>query len=138
MTDLHNYTIYKTQFAFSVVSVPMIYRVCRTEDVKENSMMLFRINKMDVLIGRKNGKLFACNNSCPHRGASLSKGELNGENIVCYMHGYEYNVFNGKLEHMKSWKKDEAWMEQSPEWRKSGNLTLYEVIEKGRIIYVEL
>ena len=138
MTDLYNYTIYKTQFAFSVFSVSMIYRVCRSEDLKENSMMLSRINKMDVLIGRKNGKLFACNNSCPHRGASLSKGEFNGENIVCYMHGYEYNIFNGKLERMKSWKKDEAWMEQSPEWRKSGNLILYEVIEKDGTIYVEL
>jgi nitrite reductase/ring-hydroxylating ferredoxin subunit len=100
-------------------------------------MIVLTIDHNDVLIGRRNGRLFSCNNSCPHRGASLSKGEFNGENIVCYMHGYEYNVFNGKLEYVKSWKKDEAWMEQSSEWRKSDNLTLYPVIEKDGSIYID-
>lgn len=99
--------------------------------------MVFLVNKIDILIGRKNGVLFACNNSCPHRGASLSKGELRGSNIVCYMHGYEYNVFSGRLEHMKSWKQQTQWIEQRPEWRQSGDLTLYHVLEKNGDIYVD-
>ena len=115
----------------------MLYRICSSKDLKDNSMIVFNINSNDVLVGRRNGKLFSCNNSCPHRGASLSKGDFNGNNIVCYMHGYEYNVFTGKLVHMKSWKKDESWMEQSLEWRKSNDLTLYPVIEKDDIIYLE-
>ena len=39
---------------------------------------------------------------------------------------------------MKSWKKDERWMEQNAEWRKSGNLALYPVLEKDGSIYIEL
>jgi nitrite reductase/ring-hydroxylating ferredoxin subunit len=102
-------------------------------------MKLFRVDSHpEVLIGRLQGKLFACNNSCPHRGASLVKGELRGDKVVCHMHGYEYNVFTGRLENMKSWKKEETWMEQSPEWRKSGDLLLYRVYEKDRIVYVHL
>jgi nitrite reductase/ring-hydroxylating ferredoxin subunit len=101
-------------------------------------MKLFTIDHICVLVGRLHGKLFACNNSCPHRGASLSKGELNGNNVVCYMHGYEYNVFTGKLENMKSWKKEESWIEQSPEWRKSGNLILYSIAEKDGNILVDV
>jgi nitrite reductase/ring-hydroxylating ferredoxin subunit len=54
------------------------------------------------------------------------------------MHGYEFNVFTGKLEHIKSWKKDDTWMEQTSEWRRSGNLTLYNVIEKDGSIYVQI
>jgi hypothetical protein len=54
------------------------------------------------------------------------------------MHGYELNLFIGNLEHMKSWKKDERWMEQNAEWRKSGNLDLYSVLEKEGSIYIEL
>jgi hypothetical protein len=46
------------------------------------------------------------------------------------MHGYEFNLFIGNLEHMRSWKKDERWMEQNAEWRRSGNLDLYPVLEK--------
>lgn len=101
-------------------------------------MAVFTIKQTDVLIGRRNGKLFAFNNSCPHRGASLSKGEFNDNNIVCYMHGYEFNVFTGKLENVKSWKKENTWIEQSAEWRKSGDLILYTVIEKDKDIYIDI
>lgn len=54
------------------------------------------------------------------------------------MHGYEFNVVTGNLESMKSWKKDDTWMEQSEEWRKAGNLILYKVTEMSGIVYVEL
>jgi nitrite reductase/ring-hydroxylating ferredoxin subunit len=116
----------------------MLYRVCSSDEINNNSMAVFTINHTDILVGRRNGKLFACNNSCPHRGASLSKGEFNNNNIICYMHGYEYNVFSGKLEHMRSWKKEDTWIEQSAEWRKSGTLTLYTVVEKDKDIYIEI
>jgi nitrite reductase/ring-hydroxylating ferredoxin subunit len=99
---------------------------------------MLSIDHADVLIGRLNGRLFACKNSCPHRGASLVKGELKGNNIICWMHGYEYNVFTGKLENMKSWKKEDTWIEQSPEWRRSDDLILYPVTEKDGVIYVSL
>jgi nitrite reductase/ring-hydroxylating ferredoxin subunit len=115
----------------------MSYRVCSSNDVKENSTMVVRIGRNDIVIGRSGGRLFAFDNSCPHRGASLSKGELKGDNIICYMHGYEYNIFTGKLEHMTSWKKDAAWTEQSPEWRKSGDLTLFPVIEENGNVYIK-
>jgi nitrite reductase/ring-hydroxylating ferredoxin subunit len=116
----------------------MLYRVCSSEKINNNSMAVFTIKQTDVLIGRRNGKLFAFNNSCPHRGASLSKGEFNDNNIVCYMHGYEFNVFTGKLENVKSWKKENTWIEQSAEWRKSGDLILYTVIEKDKDIYIDI
>lgn len=122
----------------SVLFSSMLYKVCNSSALCDNSILVFTINFTDVLVGRRHGKLFACNNSCPHRGASLSKGEFNGDNIICYMHGYEFNVFTGKLEHIKSWKKDETWMEQTLEWRKSDNLTLYRIIENDKSIYVEI
>jgi nitrite reductase/ring-hydroxylating ferredoxin subunit len=116
----------------------MLHRIGDSREIKDNSMVVFTINKTDILVGRRNGKLFACNNSCPHRGASLSKGDFNGDNIVCYMHGYEYNIWTGMLEKIKSWKKDPAWREQSQEWIRSDNLILYYVYEKDDSIYLEL
>jgi nitrite reductase/ring-hydroxylating ferredoxin subunit len=103
-----------------------LHKLCRAADIPEEGWKVFTVeNRVDVLVGRKNGQLFAFNNSCPHRGASLSKGHFNGDNIVCYMHGYEYNVFTGRLEKMASWKKEDTWVEQSPEWRRSGDLVIY-------------
>ena len=109
-----------------------------SEKIKDNTIQCFTIDGTDIVIGRRNGKLFAFNNSCPHRGASLSKGELKGDNIVCYMHGYEFNVFTGKLENMKSWKKEDTWLEQNSEWRKSGDLVLYPISEKNGSIFVDV
>ncbi len=66
------------------------------------------------------------------------KVTLHGNNIVCYMHGYEYNVFTGKLENMKSWKKDDRWMEQTLAWRHSGDLKTYNIYEKNGKILIEI
>lgn len=114
------------------------YPVCKSTELMDNTMKKVTINTVDVLVGRRNGKLFTCNNSCPHKAASLSKGHFNGDNIVCYNHGYEYNLFTGKLEKMKSWKKEDAWVEQDPEWRKSGDLILYSISEENGTVYVNL
>jgi nitrite reductase/ring-hydroxylating ferredoxin subunit len=100
--------------------------------------MVFNIHNREILVGRRNRKLFACDNSCPHRGASLSKGHFNNNNIVCYMHGYEFDVFTGKLVNMRSWKKEDHWVEQVPEWRKSGDLILYKIFENNGDVFIEI
>lgn len=116
----------------------MIQGICKSEVIKNNSFNVFNIKNTCILIGRKDGRLFAFNNSCPHRGASLSKGHFNNNNIVCYMHGYEFDVFTGKLVNMKSWKKEGTWVEQVPEWRKSGDLRLYKVWEANGNIFIDI
>jgi len=108
-----------------------------SSDISDDSFKKITLqNNEEIVIGKKNQKLFAFNNVCPHRGASLSKGNLKAENIVCYMHGYEYNVFTGKLENMKSWKKDDRWMEQTSAWRYSDNLKIYDIYEESGKIFI--
>ena len=114
-------------------------RVCSVSDIQENSMNKFVIGKKEILVGKKNGKLFACENSCPHRGASLHRGSYNDDNlIVCYMHDYEFDINSGKLINMKSWKKSDTWIEQNYSWRKSGDLVMYGIKIKNDTIYVKI
>ena len=54
------------------------------------------------------------------------------------MHGYQYNVFTGKLENMKSWKKDETWIEQNEQWRYSDDLQIYKIHLRDEKILVEI
>jgi hypothetical protein len=54
------------------------------------------------------------------------------------MHGYEYDVFTGKLENMKSWKRDDTWKEQTLAWRYSGDLKTYDPYEKDGKILIEI
>ena len=118
--------------------MPNKFRLCESGELAEGSKKLFKIGKREILAGRHGGRLFAFDNSCPHRGASLFLGEIKGNNIVCYMHGYEYDIFNGNLVTMKSWKKQDTWVEQSPAWRASGNLAIYPISEEGGSIFVLL
>ena len=112
--------------------------VCPSDELGENSRRLFKLGSSEILVGRKSGKLFAFNNSCPHRGASLALGEIDGNRITCYMHGYEFDIFSGNLLKIKSWKKEDTWVEQSPAWRASGNLLLHTIFEQEGNIYVKL
>lgn len=107
----------------------------KLKDLESGPFKKITIENEDIIIGKKNDRVFAFNNICPHKGASLSKGSLNGENIVCYMHGYEYDIFTGKLENMKSWKKDTTWIEQNPQWRYSDDLKTYKVhLDRDKIL----
>jgi len=44
----------------------------------------------------KSGNYSALHDACSHKGASLSKGKINNENIACPYHGYEFDK-NGTL-----------------------------------------
>ena len=113
---------------YNIVIINLLYKVCETKDIDNNAMKSFVIDtNNDILIGKINYKVFACKNYCPHRAALLSKGQLkSGDNrIACYMHGFEYNVFTGKLESIPA-----KWINQSEGWKKSEDLVLYDVIEK--------
>jgi nitrite reductase/ring-hydroxylating ferredoxin subunit len=105
----------------------LLFKVCNSKDIDNDTMKHFTTDtNIELLIGKINSKMFACNNSCPHRAALLSKGQLkpSDNRIACYMHGFEYNVFTGNLESIPN-----KWTIQSEGWKESGELILYDVIE---------
>ena len=117
----------------------MLHKICDINTLKNNGMKVFRLRPNNkaiyILIGKINGKLFACDNYCPHRGASLSKSCIsnNNQRIICYLHDFEYNINTGKLENIPS-----KWVNQSPEWKKSNDLVIYKIIEKENDIFVDI
>jgi nitrite reductase/ring-hydroxylating ferredoxin subunit len=129
----------KINTVISKVFGDMLHKICDINTIKNNSMKVFQLkpnNKViDILIGKINGKLFACDNYCPHRGASLSKGCIsnNKQRIICYLHDFEYNISTGKLETIPS-----QWLNQSPEWKNSKDLVIYKIIEKENNIFVDV
>jgi nitrite reductase/ring-hydroxylating ferredoxin subunit len=111
----------------------MEYKVCSSEELPNNSMKLINVQGSDILLCRSDERLYALNNSCPHRGASLSKSDIKGTKIICYMHDFEYDLNDGKLLHVPN-----KWKEQNPNWTRSDNLLLFSVSEKDGEIYVRL
>lgn len=46
------------------------------------------------------GKIFALNNLCPHRGGPLGEGELDGCIVTCPWHSWQFDVRTGACENM--------------------------------------
>ena len=58
----------------------------------------------EVAIFRKDGKLFAIDNICPHEGGPLGEGTLEGTCVTCPWHGWQFDITNGKGQN--SWEED--------------------------------
>lgn len=117
----------------------MLHRLCRVEEIEDNTWKVFNVpENYELLVGQRHGRYFAVDNACPHKGAPLSKGDFEGDNIRCHRHFYEYNLFTGKLEKMPSWKRESTWHEQSPAWMASGDLKTYPVVVEDGYLNVML
>jgi len=71
-------------------------RAARTEDVPVGTIREFQVNGATVAIANVDGKLYAINNTCLHRGGPLGEGELKGKVVTCPWHGWQYDVTSGK------------------------------------------
>ncbi len=43
------------------------------------------------------GRVFALDNICPHKGARLSEGCIEGDHVVCPLHGWKFALADGSL-----------------------------------------
>lgn len=49
-----------------------------------------------------NGTFHALDGVCPHRGGPLGEGAINGENVVCPWHAWEFNCSSGENDYNPS------------------------------------
>ncbi len=64
---------------------------------KENNIACIEIDGKSICLIKTINGLKACSSKCPHAGGDLSSGFLdNGENIICPVHNYRFNLNNGR------------------------------------------
>ncbi|MBV9121975.1 MAG: non-heme iron oxygenase ferredoxin subunit [Planctomycetes bacterium] len=54
------------------------------------------VNGRQVAIFNANGTFYAIGNVCPHRGAPLAEGELEGTQVCCPWHAARFDVTTGQ------------------------------------------
>ncbi len=69
--------------------------VAKLEDIPFGSGKLVEMEERDVALFRLGDVIYATSDVCPHQGASLSTGHLNGEKIVCPWHQWCFNIKDG-------------------------------------------
>jgi len=72
-------------------------RTAKKDEIPPGTIREFDIDGKNIALANVDGKLFAINNVCLHRGGPLGEGELEGQVVVCPWHGWKYDVTTGKL-----------------------------------------
>lgn len=73
----------------------MLHEV-QAADLKPGEGRAVNAGGVDIAIFNLGGKLYAIQNSCPHRGGPLAEGSLEEDGVViCPWHGYSFSVVTG-------------------------------------------
>lgn len=69
----------------------------RKDEVPVGTIREFQLDGKSVALANVEGKFFAVNNVCLHRGGPLGEGELDRQVVTCPWHGWQFDVTNGQL-----------------------------------------
>jgi nitrite reductase (NADH) small subunit len=64
--------------------------------IPEGRVLPFTVGGRLLAVGRTSQGLFAVDGVCPHAGGSLGEGEIDGECVICPIHGFAYDVRSGR------------------------------------------
>ena len=71
--------------------------VGRVDDLRPNTSISFELpDGNELAVYNVNGEFYAIENSCPHRGAPLSEGDLCGHIVECGLHGWQFDLRSGE------------------------------------------
>lgn len=101
-------------------------RICRSAELFEGKGRQFIFDDdidLQVAVFRKDGKLFALSNICPHRHQDkIHEGFIRSGNVTCPAHGWTYKLATGENINLKQGIK---------------SLKKYDAFEKDGYIWVE-
>jgi nitrite reductase/ring-hydroxylating ferredoxin subunit len=60
-----------------------------------NELTLVTVNDQDVILYRRDDDICAIGNECPHQSGSLCDGFVEGDIVVCPLHGWEFDLRSG-------------------------------------------
>ena len=70
--------------------------VARTDELASGQGKLVEVHHKRLALFNIEGRYFAIDDVCPHRGGPLSEGELEGGAVVCPWHGAMFDLATGK------------------------------------------
>jgi nitrite reductase (NADH) small subunit len=74
-------------------------KVAPFEEIPKLGARVVRTKDIDIGVFRlEDDRIYAVNNSCPHKGGPLSQGIVYGDKIACPLHSWKISLVNGQAE----------------------------------------
>jgi glutamate synthase domain-containing protein 2 len=70
-------------------------KIGNVEDCPPGSVVTVTVSNVDIAVCNYNGEFYALNNRCPHRAGQLGDGYLEGSDLYCPLHGWDFDVRTG-------------------------------------------
>ncbi len=67
-------------------------KICHVDDLPKRSSKIVIIKDTPVAVINAGGNIFAWDNRCPHRGASLGDGHITDTIVQCKFHLWEFDI----------------------------------------------
>ncbi len=77
-------------------------KICSFKDLIEKEPLGKQINGLDLVIIRYGDQVSVLYGRCLHRGALMADGHIEGENLICGVHGWDYRYDTGVSEYNNS------------------------------------
>lgn len=83
------------------------------KDLTDRQPMYALVSGVDLVIVRFDDSVSVLYGRCAHRGALMSDGHVDGDNLICGVHGWDYRLDSGISEYKNSEQlhKFNAWLE---------------------------
>jgi glutamate synthase domain-containing protein 2/nitrite reductase/ring-hydroxylating ferredoxin subunit len=105
-------------------------RLLALDDLPHREPRHALVANVDLVIVRADDAVSVLYGRCHHRGALLADGHIDGENLICGLHGWDYRYDSGvsaynndeALAHFTSWVEDDAvWVDadEIAEWERA-------------------
>ena len=98
----------------------MWHKVAKVSDIAAGCAQTLEISGKMIALFNLDGKFYAVDNRCLHRGGPLAQGHLEGNVVTCPWHAWQFDIPSGKCHTMPDTKqnvypvkieKDEVYVE---------------------------
>ncbi len=86
--------------------------------LKDREPFPARVSNVDLVVVRYDDNVSVLYGRCAHRGALMADGFIDGKNIICGLHGWDYRIDTGISEYNNSETLDkfDSWIEDEKVW----------------------
>jgi nitrite reductase/ring-hydroxylating ferredoxin subunit len=79
------------------LSMAEFVKVAGLSEVPQGEMKVVELDGKPVVLANVDGEIYAFGGECTHKGGLLGEGELEGDTVICPLHGGEFNVKTGEV-----------------------------------------
>lgn len=71
-------------------------KVAQLDDLSPGEMMVVEVGDDRILLANVDGNVHAIDDTCSHAYASLSEGDMSGQEVECPLHGAAFDLVSGQ------------------------------------------